>query len=86
MAEIIIYTTNYCPYCVKAKNFLNNRNLPFKEIDVTNNPEMREKLVEMSGGRKTVPQIFINGKSIGGFTDMEELSKSAAFDTLLSSK
>ena len=86
MAEVIIYTTNYCPYCVRAKKLLNDKGVEYKEIDVTEDQDMREKLVEMSGGRKTVPQIFINGKSIGGFTDIEQLEKTGELQKLLESK
>lgn len=86
MAEVIIYTTNYCPYCVRAKKLLNDKGVEYKEIDVTEDQGMREKLVEMSGGRKTVPQIFINGKSIGGFTDIEQLEKTGELQKLLESK
>ena len=67
--KIILYTTQYCPYCDAAKEFLKKKNLKFSEIDVTDEDAMREKLVK-STGRETVPQIFVNEKSIGGYEDL----------------
>ncbi len=83
MAEVIIYTTNYCPYCVKAKQLLLKKGVIFKEIDVTNNDAARLALVENSGGRKTVPQIFIDDKSIGGCDDLYDLDTKGELDPLL---
>ena len=67
--KIVVYTTNYCPYCTAAKNLLRSKKLAFEEIDVTDDEAMREKLVKMSG-QETVPQIFAGGKSIGGYEDL----------------
>ena len=70
--EIIIYTTQYCPYCHSAIRFLKSKNVSFKEIDVSDDDAMRQKLVEMSGGKETVPQIFVNEKPIGGYIELVE--------------
>ncbi len=70
MKKIIIYTTNYCPYCVKAKMLLDRKGLKYTEIDVTNKPDERTKLVEKANGRKTVPQIFIDDIHVGGCDDL----------------
>ena len=83
MAEVLIYRTTYCPYCDMAKRFFRDLGVPFEEIDVTNDHDMRMKLVEMTGGRRTVPQIFIDGKSIGGYTDLVELKRAGDLDDLL---
>ncbi len=83
MAKVEIYTTNYCPYCTRAKDLLKRKGAEFVEYDVTNKDEDRIKLVEKSGGRKTVPQIFINGQHIGGFDDMVALDKAGKLDPLL---
>lgn len=83
MAKIEVYSTNYCPYCVRAKDLLQRKGLEFTEIDVTQDADMREKLIEMSGGQRTVPQIFINNKHIGGFDDLNALNKSGDLDKLL---
>ena len=69
MKDVVIYTTDYCPYCRQAERFLTDKGVPFKGVDVTNDQAMRDKLVEMSG-RRTVPQIFIGGEAIGGYSDM----------------
>lgn len=83
MAEIVIYTTNYCPYCVKAKQLLIKKGVEFEEFDLTDNDEARIALVEKSGGRKTVPQIFINDQHIGGCDDLYALDAKGELDTLL---
>lgn len=83
MANIEVYTTNYCPYCVKAKQLLNKKGVSFKEIDVTSDLEAREKLVIKAQGRKTVPQIFINDQHIGGCDDLYELESQGKLDQLL---
>lgn len=69
MKKVAIYTTQYCPYCLSAKKFLKSKDVPFEEIDVTEDDAMRQKLVEMTG-QETIPQIFVDGRSIGGYTDL----------------
>ncbi|MDX1916850.1 MAG: glutaredoxin 3 [Rickettsiaceae bacterium] len=83
MKEIKIYTTTYCPYCIKAKALLKSKNLKFVEIDVTGKDEERIALVEKSGGRKTVPQIFIGEFHVGGFDDLDAMNKNGQLDELL---
>ena len=83
MAEVVIYRTTYCGYCDMAKRFLNDKNVEFQEIDVTTDADMRKKLVELTGGRTTVPQIFIDGVAIGGYSDMMELHKTGKLDAML---
>ena len=83
MAKIEVYTTNYCPYCVRAKQFLDMKDRDYTVIDVTGDDAARMALVEKSGGRKTVPQIFINDKPIGGFDDMLLLEEQGTLDALL---
>jgi glutaredoxin 3 len=70
MRPVTIYTTDTCPYCVRAKAVLKQHDVPFTEIDVTGDDERRRWLVEASGQR-TVPQIFFGAESIGGCTDLE---------------
>jgi glutaredoxin 3 len=74
-AEVIVYTTRVCPYCVAAKRLLVERRIAYREIDVTADPETRAWLVETTG-RRTVPQIFIAGEPVGGFDDLAVLDKS----------
>jgi glutaredoxin 3 len=82
MAEIIIYTTEICPYCVRAKQLLDRKGLDYSEIRVDNNDALRNEMIKLSG-RRTVPQIFINGKSIGGCDDLYQLELSGELDKML---
>lgn len=70
---VTIYSKDYCPYCVKAKALLTSLNIPFEEVDITSNPEIIEELSQKSGFR-TVPQIFVGEKCLGGFSDIEKLN------------
>jgi len=81
-ANVTIYTTTYCGFCTRAKRFLNEKNVKFTEIDVEERPDLRSWLVKASGQR-TVPQIFINGQSIGGFSDMSALDSRGGLTPLL---
>ncbi len=83
MANIEIYTTKTCPYCVKAKALLDRKGAKYTEIDVSGNDEARLNLVEKANGMKTVPQIFIGGKHIGGCDDMYALDAKGGLDPLL---
>jgi len=82
MARVVIYTTNYCPYCFGAKSLLRSKNVDFEEIDVTNDPSRRAEMEELSG-RYTVPQIFVDGKPIGGYDDARLLDDEGKLDQLL---
>ena len=83
MPKILIYTTQVCPYCHAAKDFFRSKGLEFEEIDVTGDDEARRKLVEKSDGRKTVPQIFIDGTGIGGYSDLIALDQGGKLGPLL---
>lgn len=82
MAKVEVYTTDYCPYCVKAKDLLKRKNVAFSEIKMTTT-EQREALVLRTNGRKTVPQIFINDQLIGGCDDLYQLESEKKLDDLL---
>lgn len=84
MAKVQVYSTSYCPYCTRAKALLTTKGVEFEEIDVTNDPPLRAKMVKLSGGRRTVPEIFINGEIIGGCDELYELEVSGELDVLLS--
>lgn len=73
MPHIEVYSTPNCPYCVSAKTLLKSKNLSFKEIDVSDDIESLQKMVKLSGLR-TVPQIFINDQSIGGFDELSQIN------------
>ena len=68
-AKVVVYTTSYCPYCHAAKEFLRSKKVAFEEVDVTGDDAMRQKLVELSG-QETVPQIFADGRPIGGYEEL----------------
>ena len=80
---VTIYTSTSCPYCVQAKRLLTHKGVPYKEIDVTMDPALRQEMMAASG-RRTVPQIFIDGRSIGGFDELYDLEQSGELDDLLS--
>ena len=82
MQKIVIYTTATCPSCIGAKKLLDRKKLKYSEIAVDKDPAKREEMIELSG-RRSVPQIFINGKHVGGFDDLQKLQNSGQLDTLL---
>jgi glutaredoxin 3 len=81
-ADVVVYRTPYCPYCVRATMLLQRKGVPFREVDVSSDPEARERLLRETGQR-TVPQIFINGVSVGGYDDIALLDRRGALDPLL---
>ena len=83
MAQVVIYTTNYCPYCTGAKALLRAKNVKFEEIDVTHDPAKRAEMERLSQ-RWTVPQIFIDGKPIGGYDEARSLDAAGELNRLLS--
>lgn len=82
--QVIIYTKSYCPYCVKAKQLLKNKNVNAIEIDITNNQSLIEEMLLKSSGRKTVPQIFIDDFHVGGCDDLYALNDKGELDKMLS--
>jgi glutaredoxin 3 len=83
MAKIVVYTAPVCPYCVRAKRLLANKAVSFEEIDVSRDQELRRMMVANSGGRMTVPQIFVDGRHIGDCDDIYALDKAGRLDALL---
>lgn len=86
MAKVEVYTTDYCPYCVRAKQLLDVKGVDYTEVDVSGDDDARIKLVEKAQGRRTVPQIFINDQPIGGFDDMRALESSVNWMRCLQDK
>lgn len=82
MAKVVVYTTEYCPYCVRAKALLQRKGVPFEEIDVGNDDAQREYMIRASG-RRTVPQIFIDGNPVGGYDELAALDRQGDLDKLL---
>jgi len=73
MLPVTVYTTKVCPYCVRVKALLDRRGIPYTEVDVTADAERRAWLVQATGGRRTVPQIFIGERPVGGSDDVHAL-------------
>jgi glutaredoxin 3 len=82
MIEIIIYSKDNCPYCVKAKRLFQRKNRAFKEIKITDD-KIKEEMIKKSNGRMTVPQIFINGFHVGGCDDLYAMEAEGKLDELL---
>jgi glutaredoxin 3 len=83
MAKVEIYTTPFCPYCSRAKTLLGRKGVPFTEYDSPHGSAEREDAIRRSGGRTTVPQIFINDQAVGGCDDLFALDRSGKLDPLL---
>lgn len=82
MASVIVYSSAHCPYCVMAKQLLERKGVDYKEIRVDLDPSKREEMMQKSRQR-TVPQIFINNKAIGGYTDLVAMDRAKQLDSLL---
>ena len=79
---VVMYVTDWCPYCSRAKNLLSGKQVPFKEINVDDEPNMRQEMIARSG-RRTVPQIFVGDQHVGGSDDLFALESSGELDKLL---
>ena len=83
MTKIILYTKDYCPYCKQAKALLRGKGVTFTEIDIQTEPRLVDEMIKRSGGRRTVPQIFIGNTHVGGASDLFELQKEGKLEGLL---
>jgi glutaredoxin 3 len=83
MTRIQIYSTQFCGYCQAAKRLLRGKGLEFEEIDVGFEPDKRAEMVERSQGARTVPQIFIHGRHVGGYEELAALEREAKLDDWL---
>jgi len=81
-AEVVVYRTRFCPYCVSAERLLKNKGVSFREVDVTGEVDCRRWLRQTTGW-STVPQIFVNGRSLGGFTELAALDRRGELEPLL---
>lgn len=84
MSNVVMYTTQFCPYCVRAKQLLNAKDVTVEEVRVDLNPDERAKMMRLSG-RRTVPQIWIGETHVGGFDDLWALDRKGELDPLLAS-
>jgi len=83
MKQVEIYTTRFCGFCIAAKRLLSKKNVTYSEIDVGSQPQKRAEMMQRSGGGRTVPQIFIGGRHVGGCDELYELERSDKLDALL---
>jgi len=81
-ADVVVYVTEYCGFCRMAEGLLRRKNIPFEAVDVTHSSEARAWLVEASRQR-TVPQVFIHGRSIGGYSELSALDRAGKLSALL---
>ena len=83
MADVVLYTKPGCPYCMAAMGLLARKGVDFIEIVASNDPEKKAEMIQKSGGKATFPQIFIDGKHIGGCDDIQALERKGGLDALL---
>jgi glutaredoxin 3 len=83
MAKVEIYVQNFCPYCTRAKALLDRKGIPYDEIHAPHGSEARAQAISRSGGRTTVPQVFIDGRPVGGSDDLHALDRAGRLDALL---
>lgn len=83
MAKVEIYTKAFCPYCSRAKALLDSKQAAYEEIDITMGGPRRPEMIQRANGRSTVPQIFIDGRHVGGSDDLAALERAGELDALL---
>jgi glutaredoxin 3 len=83
MTHVRIYTRQGCPYSAGAKRLLQEKGIPYEEVDVTARPERREEMLRLTGGRSTFPQVFIGTTHLGGYTELAEYDRTRGVQTLL---
>jgi glutaredoxin 3 len=83
-ARVEIYTRDYCGYCTRAKALLSSKGVPFTEYDAGMDPDKRREMIQRSHGGYTYPQVFINGRHVGGSDDIHDLDREGQLDPLLS--
>lgn len=83
MSKIELYTTGLCPYCYRAKKLLDDKGQDYLEIDVMFTPGKRDEMIKRSGGRRTVPQIFVGDTHVGGYDDLAAMDRAGSLDPLL---
>lgn len=81
--EVIMYSTNFCGYCQRARGLLERKGVSFREIKVDEEANERENMLKRTGGRRTVPQIFIGERHVGGYDELAALDRSGELDKLL---
>ena len=83
MPPVTIYTKTWCPYCMAAKDLLDQKGIAFTEIEITGKPDLRDEMLRKANGRSTVPQVFIGSRHVGGCDDLYALDRKGELDKLL---
>ena len=83
MSRIEVYSSLWCPFCSRAKALLRRKGVDYVEIDVDRDPNLRQQMMQRAGGRRTVPQIFVDGRHVGGSDDLAALERAGELDALL---
>lgn len=84
MAQVVIYSSGACPYCVQAKDLLEKKGVDYQEIRIDREPEKLEEMLAKSANRRSVPQIFIGDLHVGGYSELYALEQKGELDPLLS--
>lgn len=83
MSEVVIYSSNYCPFCIRAKQLLAAKGVDYKEISVDGQPKVRAEMSRLAGGLTSVPQIWIDGTHVGGCDELMTLERSGKLSKML---
>ncbi|WP_419905917.1 glutaredoxin 3 [Kiloniella sp.] len=86
MAEVVVYSSMLCPYCIRAKKLLKAKGVEFDEIDIMMQPRRKPEMMEKAGGRTSVPQIFIDGEHVGGCDELMALESTGRLDAKLETR
>lgn len=85
MPEVVMYSTGWCPYCARARALFERKGIAFREIDIETDAELRAEMLTRSG-RRSVPQIFVGERHVGGFEELYDLERSGELDSILQSE
>lgn len=85
MSEVTIYSSNYCPFCIRAKQLLDAKGVKYNEISVDGQPKVRAEMTRLAGGATSVPQIWIGKTHVGGCDQLQALERSGKLDAMLAS-
>jgi glutaredoxin 3 len=82
VTDVVMYSSGWCPYCARARALFERKSIAFREIDIETDAELRAQMIARSG-RRSVPQIFIGERHVGGFEELYELERNGELDTLM---
>lgn len=85
MSEVTIYSSDFCPFCIRAKHLLDAKKVSYREIRVDGKPDVRAEMTRKAGGRTSVPQIWINDHHVGGCDQLMALERAGKLDAMLTS-